>query len=136
MNTIRILILEDDLETVSILIEKLNKLQDELEGKDPASTFSVTVLAEYTQVEEYINNKKNIYDIVLLDRDCKAGGSFHVLDIETIGVDKIISISSTPPYNEETKQRGVKRIVHKDFQNLDQFSNKVISEIEEMIGSQ
>lgn len=133
MKTIRILILEDDLETISILISKLQILQDELENKDPASTFAVTVLAEYTQVEEYINNKENKYDIVLLDRDCKAGGSFHVLNIEKIGSDKIISISSTPPYNEEAKQRGVKRIVWKDFNNLDIFSDKVISEIKELI---
>jgi len=45
MKTIRILILEDDLETVSILLKKLHTLQGELENENPASTFSVTVLA-------------------------------------------------------------------------------------------
>ncbi|KKQ79741.1 MAG: Lon protease [Candidatus Daviesbacteria bacterium GW2011_GWA1_38_7] len=46
------------------------------------------MLSEYTQVEDYINKSKEFkFDIVLLDRDCKAGGSFHVLDIDKIGAD-------------------------------------------------
>ena len=90
MKTLRILILEDDLETISVLTDRLFKLEKEVKGFDIA----VTVLSEYTQVEEYINNTKVVFDIVLLDRDCKACGSFHVLDFEKVGVDKIISISS------------------------------------------
>lgn len=34
--------------------------------------------------------------MILLDRDCKIAGSFHILDIEKFGVHKIISILSTP----------------------------------------
>jgi len=92
------------------------------------------VLSEYTQVEDYINKSKEFkFDIVLLDRDCKAGGSFHVLDIDKIGADKIISISSIPNYNEEAKARGVTKVVFKDYSNLNDFSDKVIAEVEELI---
>ena len=59
--------------------------------------------------------------------------SFHVLNIESIGADKIISISSIPQYNEEAKQRGVKRVVWKDYQNLDKFSDEVIDELRELL---
>ena len=112
MKTIRILILEDDLETLSLIFKKLHLLQEELERKSSPATFSAIVLAEYTQVEEFINKSKNLnFDLILLDRDCKAGGSFHVLDIDKIGADKIISISSVPEYNEEAKSRGVTKVV-------------------------
>ena len=130
MKTIRILILEDDLETVALLFKKLNLLEQELEEKDVPSTFSVVTLSEYTQVEEYINrNEKLDFDVVLLDRDCKAGGSFHVLDIERFGASKVIAISSIPTYNEEAKARGVTKVVFKDYSNLNDFSDKVIFEI-------
>ena len=134
MKTIRVLILEDDLETISTIIKKLHLLQQKLEQQTPAATFSVVVLAEYTQVEEFINKSEKIdFDIILLDRDCKAGGSFHILDIERFGPEKIISISSIPSYNEEAKGRGVRRTVFKDYNNLEEFSDKVLGEIEELI---
>lgn len=134
MKTVRLLILEDDLETLSLIFKKLHLLQEELEAKSPAATFSVTVLSEYTQVEELINKSKNLdFDVILLDRDCKAGGSFHVLDIERFGVKKVISISSIPDYNEEAEKRGVSKTVWKDYKNLDQFTDKVIDKIREVL---
>ena len=130
MKTIRILILEDDLETLSVLLKKLSLLEKDLEESSLPRDFSVVTLSEYTQVEEYINkNKEQKFDAVLLDRDCKAGGSFHVLNISAIGADKIISISSMPQYNEEAVQRGVKHVVWKDYQNLTDFAGKVIKEL-------
>ena len=56
-------------------------------------------------------------------------GSFHALDIEGFGVEKIVSISSTPQWNEEVKARGVEKVVFKDFSNLDDFAKKVIEYI-------
>ncbi len=132
MRTYRILILEDDIKTLSKLMDRLYLLEEKLvkQGKDLA----ITVLSEYTQVEDYINRTDKItFDVILLDRDCKAGGSFHVLDLEKFGKDKIIGISSTPPYNEELRQKGVTKIIHKDFENLDNFSDKVIKAIESII---
>lgn len=130
----RILVLEDDLETVSVLLGKLASLENELMKSDNNVEFPVTVLSEYTDVEQLINNQDpNKFDIILLDRDCKIAGSFHVLDIEKFGVDKVISISSTPPYNEDVKERGVTRVVHKDYSNLNVFADSVIEHIKELI---
>lgn len=136
MKTIRLLILEDDLETLSIILKKLSSLEKEFEESSSPKDFSVVTLSEYTQVEEYINkNEEFKFDVVLLDRDCKLGGSFHVLNLEAIGADKIISISSIPQYNEDAARRGVKRVVWKDYRNLDNFSDKVIDEIKNLTGN-
>lgn len=130
MKTIRVLVLEDDLETIERLVGCLKTLEGEKKGRDIA----VTVLAEYTQVEEYLNKvKTNSFDIILLDRDCKAGGSYHTLNFNIYPVEKVIGISSTPPYNEELKAKGVKRLVHKDYQDLDTFIKKVKGHIGEML---
>lgn len=131
---IRILILEDDLQTLSKLFGKLSQLEDKYADSGLPIDFSTVVLSEYTQVEEYINNNpKTQFDIILLDRDCKIGGSFHVLDIERFGAEKIISISSVPEYNEDARKRGIKRIVWKDYQNLENFADEVISRIQEVL---
>jgi len=129
MKTYKTLILEDDLETVGKLMIGLHKLENEL----PVA-FDVTSLSTYKAVEALINPQEaSAYDLVLLDRDCKLGGSFQVLDMERFGVDKIISISSTPQWNKEAQARGVKRVVLKDFINLDSFVNDVMSEIRDLI---
>lgn len=132
MKTVRLLILEDDIETVSVLLRYLVDLEKELTLKKKAD-IAVTVLSEYTQVEDYVNRTSHPFDIVLLDRDCKATGSFHVIDFEKFGVDRIIGISSTPPYNEELRQRGVKRIILKEYDNLDRFAAQVMSHLHEML---
>lgn len=127
----KILILEDDLLTVSKILNKLVKLE-----QDQEYDFCLVVLSDYIQVQDYINsNSKAEFDIILLDRDCKLGGSFHVLDIERFGADKIIAISSVPEYNEQVRKKGVKRIVLKDYRTLDDFADKVVKEIEDMITS-
>lgn len=77
--------------------------------------FAVTVFPEHTEVESYLNKLgESSFDIILLDRGCKMCGSFHVLDFEKFGKDKIISISSTPKWNEEAKAAGITRIIPKD----------------------
>lgn len=124
-----ILILEDDLKTLSKILNKLAKLEE-----DQPFYFSLVVLTDYTQVLDYINeNPKAKFDIILLDRDCKKGGSFHVLDLEKFGADKVIAISSVPEFNEQAKQRGVTKIVYKDYQYLDKFAEDVVKTIEEMV---
>jgi hypothetical protein len=124
-----ILILEDDLRTLSKLLDKLFILE-----QDQPYDFSLIVLTNYQQVENYINNNpKAEFDVVLLDRDCKLGGSFHTLDIERFGPEKVIAISSVPEYNKEAEKRGVKRVVHKDFKELDKFVDKVIKEVKRMV---
>lgn len=125
----KILILEDDLKTLSKILEKLSLLENE----QPYS-LCLVILTDYTQVQDYINNNpKADFDIILLDRDCKLSGSFHVLNLERFGADKVISISSVPKYNLEAKQRGVKKVIIKDFKNIDKFTEDVVREIESRI---
>lgn len=124
-----ILILEDNLQVLSKLLDKLFVLE-----QDQPYDFSVMVLTNHLQVEEYVNsNPKATFDIILLDRDCKLNNSFHVFDIERFGADKVIAISSVPEYNQEAKRRGVKRVVLKDFQALDTFVDNVVKEVEKMV---
>lgn len=132
MERIRILILEDDMEAISKLLIRLALLNDKLnkEGKD----LSVTVFSEYIHVENYINKlDKGSFRIILLDRDCKLGGSFHCLDLNKYPTKSIIGISSIPEYNEILKKRGVDKLVHKNYEDLESFSIKVIEYIEEII---
>ena len=127
MQTIRTLILEDDIETLSVLLKGLRGLEENLESSTPPQNLALTILSECTQVEEYINKcDKDRFDIILLDRDCKSGGSFHTLDIEKIGAEKIIGISGMPNYNEELKKRGVTKIIDKTLDDLETFTQKVI----------
>ena len=78
METYKILILEDDFEAVSKIMAELYKL----EGHFAPYDFDVTVLSSSLQVKRLINPQdKDAYDIILLDRDCKIQGSFHVIII-------------------------------------------------------
>ena len=129
MKTFHILILEDDLRALSFLMGRISQLEDNLKSADIA----VTVLSEYTQVKEYINNTKMDFDAILLDRDCKACGSFHVLDFDKVGVNKIISISSIPEWNEEARKRGVTRVILKEHDNIEVFVDSVVEEIRKII---
>ena len=115
MKSIRILILEDDLKTLSKFLDRLYILEEKLLNLPEKTDLFITILSEYKQVEEYINKNNSIqYDIVLLDRDCKAGGSFHILDTKKIGIDKIVGISSIPEYNEELRKLGINKIGNKN----------------------
>lgn len=131
MRTIRILILEDDLKTLSVLLDRLSALEDTFVKS--STQFAVTVLSECTQVEEYSNTTQTQYDCVLLDRDCKAGGSFHCLDLDKYPPQTIIGISSVPPYNEALNAKGVTRMVNKDYQRLNQFADAVMEHVSQLI---
>ena len=129
-NTIRILILEDDLETLSVLLSSLCKLENTFINNQIA----VTVFSEYTQVEDYVNKINNPdFDIILLDRDCQMGGSFHTLDFIKFDTDKIISISSMPEWNNQAVERGVKKVCWKGFKNIDEWGERIMEMIKNMI---
>ena len=130
MQTYKILILEDDFEAVSKIMAELYKL----EGHFAPYDFDVKVLSTSESVRKLINPQdKNAYDVILLDRDCKIQGSFHDLDIEKFGPEKIISISSTPTWNEEAQKRGVKKVVPKSFSDLEGFARDVSEEIKNVL---
>lgn len=127
-NSISALILEDDLKTLISIFEAIN----EVETKKTVN-FSLTVLPDYKKVDKYINKNKENFDLVLLDRDCFLGGSFHILEIERIGLERVIGISSVPNYNEELRQKGVRRIVGKDYSDLKDFKRRLVIEILELV---
>ena len=84
--------------------------------------------------EDYINNNsKADFDIIILDRDCKLNGSFHNLNFERFGADKVISISSVSEYNEDARKRGATKVVLKDIWNYDKFAKDVTKIVGEMI---
>lgn len=133
MRLYRLLILEDDLETVSKIFEELAKLENKFVN-EKGIEISTIVISESPQVDEFINQNTTLdFDIILLDRDCKIGGSFHNLDIQRFGTNKIIGISSVPEYNDELARQGVTKIVHKDYKTLNDFAKKVGSYIEQML---
>ena len=124
-----ILILEDNLKVLSKILDRLFVLEG-----DQSFELCVMVLTTSLQVVDYINsNPKAKFDIILLDRDCKIGGSFHVLDIERFGKEKIIGISSIEEFNNELKQKGVDKILLKDLKDMDKFANEVVVEIRDLI---
>ena len=126
-----ILILEDNLKVLSKLLEKLYVLE-----YDQPFDFALMILTTHKQVEDYINNNpKAIFDIIIIDRDCKLGGSFHILDIDRFNKNNIISISTVEEFNNDLKKKGVKRIVLKDLVDLDTFSENVAKEVEQIIRS-
>ena len=125
----RILILEDNLLVLSKLLANLELLE-----QNQPYLLSLVILTDYQQVEDYVNNNpKAHFDIILLDRDCKLGESFHNLNFERFGADKVISISAVPEYNKEAKKRGVKKVVLKDLKYIDEFAKKAVKEMEQMI---
>lgn len=124
-----ILILEDNYKVLSKLLEKLSTLED----KQPFE-FSLTIINDSQQVENLLNGNPNAkFDIIVLDRDCKFNKSFHVLDIERFGAEKVISISSVSRFNQQAQERGVTRVVEKDLLHADEFVEEVIKKIEETI---
>ena len=129
--TKHVLLLEDDLLTVSAIAKGLVELEEEITPNDIA----LTVYSTYKDVEELVNPYSlDKYDLILLDRDCKLTGSFHVLDIEKFGPKKIISISSTPQWNTEAKARGIDTVVLKTYEDINSFTNKLIKEIKIKLG--
>jgi len=125
MKDIRILILEDDLETVEKIFLVLRKIEEER-----GAVFGVTVIPDYIQVKEFINKNPQIkFDLLLLDRDCFLGGSFHEVDLKNFEKNRIISISSVPQYNLNAYKMGIKRVVLKDYQNIEDFGKRLKAEI-------
>jgi hypothetical protein len=129
MKDFKILILEDDLETVSFIFSIL----DEIKHEENVS-FAATVLPDYIQTDRFINkNPKINFDILLLDRDCYLGGSFHTVNLKRFDLEKVISISSVPEYNKKAQEMGIKKVVLKDFSDLRSFADKLKEEIKAII---
>ncbi len=125
----KILVLEDNLLVLSKLLAQLELLE-----QDQPYYLTLVILTDSQQVEDYINNNpKANFDIIILDQDCKLNGSFHNLNFERFGAEKVISISAVPEYNEEAKQRGVTKVVPKDIRDYNDFAIKVVNLVKIMI---
>ena len=129
MKNIKILVLEDDLEALEYISRVLKEVSIEKE-----IPIGVTVLPDYKQTELFINKNPYFkYDILLLDRDCFLGGSFHIVNLDLFDKDKVISISSVPDYNKKAGEMGVGRFIWKDYKNLDKFASELKKEILDMV---
>ncbi len=125
------MILEDDLETLEKIFSVLRNIEKEKEV-----VFGATVIPDYIQVEEFINKNPQVkFDILLLDRDCFLGGSFHVVNLDNIDKDKVISISSVPQYNLDAQKMGIKRTILKEYVDLQSFTNKLGLEIKTLLSN-
>lgn len=130
MKIIKVLVLEDDLETIEKIFSVLRTVEQEKEVD-----FGVTVIPDYIQTEELINKNPQVkFDVLLLDRDCFLGGSFHNVNLKNFDIDKVISISSVPEYNDHAKKLGIKRIVLKDYSDLAIFTGNLEKELKQIIG--
>lgn len=128
--------LEDDLETLGVIMATLKDLEESLLAQASKGDIAVTVFSEYTQVEDYLNKMEKInFDLILLDRDCKLGGSFHALDLDKFGKDKIIGISSVPEYNENLRIQGINLIVDKDYRHLQDFRNRLYGVLQQELAT-
>jgi len=129
VKNIKILILEDDLETVEKILAILKKVEEEEQ-----IAFGATVLPDYVQTEEFINKNPHIkFDILLLDRDCFLGGSFHTVNLDNFDKNKVISISSVSEYNRKAQEMGIKRTILKEFTDLDKFANTLKNEVKSVV---
>jgi len=128
MQIFRILILEDDLKTLSVLTDKLFELENNLEDIE----ISVTIFSEYTQVEDYVNKSDYRPDLIVLDYDCKLCGSFHALDFNKFDPKKIIAISTQPEYNIKAVKRGAVEC-RKDYEKMDEWGGQVFNIIKVII---
>ena len=128
MKIFKILILEDDLETLSVLTGNLSKLEKKLGNIE----IGVTIFSEYIQVEDYVNKSDFKFDLVILDYDCKLCGSFHALDLSKFDPGKIIAISTQPEYNIKVTDMGAVEC-RKDYAELDKWGEKIMGEIKKFI---
>ncbi|MEX0934383.1 MAG: hypothetical protein WDZ42_01130 [Candidatus Saccharimonadales bacterium] len=125
----QVLILEDLLEVQAALIKELASLESEL-----GEILLVTTYSSPEDVVNIINHQSaDTYDVIILDRNAKSGGSFHELDIDRFGPDKIISTSSMPHLNEKIKERGVSKSVDKNLGDLNSFARQVVSMVRKML---
>lgn len=111
-----ILILENDPRVLAIIFQVLLDLKVD---------YAPVVLSTAEQVEKLINPSDMAFDLILLDRNCSLGKSFHVLDIAKFGPEKVIGMSSVPKYNQDLLERGITQIVAKDYDDLTQFTSNL-----------
>ncbi len=123
-----ILVLEDLDYIVDGLLSRLGAIES-----DCGDGLKVSVYTTSREVEQIVNeHTSETYDVIILDRNAP-DGTFHVLDIDKFGPEKIISISSVDSFNQKLKKRGVKHTVHKRHEQLDHFFDEVERAIRDIL---
>lgn len=113
-----ILILEDNPMMLSGIAYLLQQI-----GEEHSIRFVPTTFPTVREAYAFLHAHTQEFDIVLLDKNDKIGESFHTLDLERLGVGKIISISSVPDSNEDAKKRGITKVAQKFYDEPDRFLN-------------
>jgi len=125
-----VLLLEDDLEVCSKILLALHRMEPHLAPFD----LDLTLLSTGQSVEQLINaHPERQFDVILLDRDCKMNASFHVLDFDQFSPDNIISISSTPMWNQQADNIGIAHCVPKSFNDLAGFAERAAEKVFEIL---
>lgn len=129
---IAILVLEDNLYALSALMEQLGNLEQDLIERGRDMTVVVYPTSQFIETEVNDKNSQD-YDVIILDRDDKQGTSYHVLDIDKFGPQKVIAVSTLSQWNNLLKKRGVNRIVRKNFLDLENWAREVVRHASEII---
>jgi hypothetical protein len=130
MPGLHVLILEDTPQVIESLRTAIEGISN-----DTGVDLRTSIYTTSREVEEEVNRfPAGYYDAIILDRNAADGGSFHVLDIERFGAEKIISISSLPHLNLKAAERGVNRLVDKNHRDLAGFTAAVVVELRDILG--
>ena len=75
------------------------------------------------------------FDVILLDYVCLTGGNFHQAPLEAMGIERVISMSSSDRFNERASARGVTTVVKKPLHSfeLTDFTKAVIKAIDQIL---
>lgn len=124
----KILILEDNLEVIEIIMSGIRELEQEL-GKIMA-----VVVSTGKEAEELVDSGKiGKFDVILLDCISADAITFHQAVLNKVDPQKTIAISNTPAYNNLAREKGVLRVVQKNYFDLNGFKGIIIKEIKNIL---
>jgi DNA-binding LytR/AlgR family response regulator len=124
----KILILEDNLKAVESIKKALKEL--EADGME----IEATIFSKAREAQKFINKVDGKeFDVILLDYVSLDDISFHEAVLEKADPEKVIAISNTPAYNDLAREKGVLRVVQKDYSNLNEFKKELKVEIKNIL---
>jgi len=129
MQSKAVLILEDNPAVLAVLTSVIRELADTA-GTVIHIITHATVRAAAVYFAEHPGQQ---FDAVLLDRNDRDGASFHDLPFESLGLDKVISISSVPRHNAAALRRGAAAAVDKEYEDISAFAAAVQNELEAVL---
>jgi CheY-like chemotaxis protein len=120
----KILILEDNLKALEAIRQALRELEAE------GMKLEAIIFSKAREAQEFINKVDGRkFDVVLLDYISPDDISFHEAVLSKIDPKKVIAISNTSAYNDLAREKGVLRVVRKDYSDLNGFKEELREEI-------